>query len=63
MSNPREPSQTGKGSPPLELPVRPVHNRRHVLNGGKPDQHVVALVQLLARLAAKEDFRNEHDDR
>ena len=63
MSTPRRPTQTGKGGPPLELAAKPDHNRHRVLNDGKPDRHIVALVQLLARLAAEEDSRNERHDR
>jgi hypothetical protein len=34
-----------------------------VSDGGKPDRRIVALVKLLARLAAEQDFRDEPNER
>jgi hypothetical protein len=47
----------------LEPAAQRSHNRRGAHDDGKPDRRIVALVRLLARLAAEEDFRREHDER
>jgi hypothetical protein len=59
MTTTRRPSDTSEHSSRLELTVKQGHTCRRTLDGGKFDRNVVALVKLLARLAAEEDFRDE----
>jgi len=39
------------------------HNGQCVPDGDKPDRRIVALVKLIARLAAEQDFRDEPHER
>ena len=63
MSTTRTPSQNTKRAPRLELSSQQSHNGKRAREGDKPDQRIVALVKLLARLAAEEDFRDDPHER
>lgn len=62
MSTPRTPSRSTKHSPGLEPTGQQGHNGRRAQGADKPDRRIVALVKLLARLAAEQDFRDEPNE-
>ena len=63
MSAPRTPSRSTKRVPGLEPSGQQGHNRKRTHGADKPDQRIVALVKLLARLAAERDFRDDPHER
>jgi hypothetical protein len=63
MSNSRTHSQGSGRDGRLKSTARQGHNGQHVPEGDKPDQRIVALVKLLARLAAEKDFCDEPHER
>ena len=63
MSVTRRPSQSTKCVPRLEPAGQLGHNGRRTNKSDKPDQRIVALVKLLARLAAEKDFCDEPHER
>ena len=63
MSGDRTPTQSGCRGGNLEPTAQQGNNGRCVPDGDKPDRRIVALVKLLARLAAEQDFRDEPHER
>jgi hypothetical protein len=63
MSRTSKPPADSAETPRLERTARRGHNGRAACKGDKPDHRIVALVRLIARLAAEDDFRNEPDER
>lgn len=63
MSITRRPSQSTKCGPRLEPAGQLGHNGQRTNKSDKPDQRIVALVKLLARLAAEKDFCDEPHER
>lgn len=63
MSAPRTPSRSTKRVPGLEPTGQQGHNGKRTQGADKPDRRIVALVKLLARLAAEQDFRDEPNER
>lgn len=63
MSGTRTPSRGGCRGGNLEPAAQQGNNGRRVSDGDKPDRRIVALVRLLARLAAEQDFRDEPNER
>ena len=63
MSGPRTQTQSGHRGGNLEPAAQQGNNGPRVPDGDKPDRRIVALVKLLARLAAEQDFRDEPNER
>lgn len=63
MSSGRNTASGSDKASRLEIPDMQDHNRRRTFNDGELDQRVVALVKLLARLAAEDDFRADRNGR
>jgi len=63
MSDTRTPSQSACRGGHLEPTAQQGNNGQRVFEGDKPDQRIVALVKLLARLAAEQGFCDEPNER
>ena len=63
MSSTRTSSQSECRGGNLAPAAKQGNNRRRLSDGDKPDRRIVALVKLLARLAAEQDFRDEPNER
>ncbi len=63
MSGSRTQTQNGHRGANLEPAAQQGNNGRRVSDGDKPDRRIVALVKLLARLAAEQDFQDEPNER
>lgn len=63
MSTSHTPSQNTGRDGRLKPTARQGHNGKRTHGADKPDQRIVALVKLLARLAAERDFRDDPHER
>lgn len=63
MSAPRKPSDSTRHVPKLEPTGQQGHNGKRTQGADKPDRRIVAIVKLLARLAAEQDFLDEPNER
>jgi hypothetical protein len=63
MSAPRTPSRSTRHVPELEPTAQQGHNGKRTQGADKPDRRIVAIVKLLARLAAEQDFLEEPNER
>jgi len=62
MSTIPTPPQNDKSAIQLEPTSARVHNACRASQEGNPDRRIVALVKLLARFAAEEDFREDQHE-
>jgi hypothetical protein len=63
MSTTRKPSKNAKKAQRREPTPPKAPSERRVCSGDKADRRIVALVRLLARLAAEQDFRDDQHER